>query len=210
LIETRPSQYVTRHLWSRLLLCPLGPLGFRPLVPSLGLVAKESRTRPLRHDQRAPPESPFLVQPSGNLAATGAADVSVCAFGCEVHPGPSRAGPRVSRPSLVERKLLRYRREQFPHVLRRLCRRLKEEKSRLACIGLGVRRWHGSLVGLFSDEVELVARQSDDNVLIRLALEFFYPRLGLVQGRLLFKSVSTLTSGKQKHPETERTACVMS
>lgn len=121
---------------------------------------------------------------SSALAAAGPADVGIRALGGEVHPSPAGPRPRMPRAGLVERQLLRYRSKQVAHVLRRLRRRLEEEEPRLARVGLSVGRGHGALVGLFRHEVELVARQSDDDVLVRLALELLYPRLGLIQRRL--------------------------
>lgn len=88
------------------------------------------------------------------------------------------------RPGLVQRQLLRNRREEFPHILGRLGRRFKEEKAGLLCICLGIGRLDRPLVGLFRHQVELVASEGDDDVLVGLALELLHPRLGLVEGGL--------------------------
>ena len=86
------------------------------------------------------------------------------------------------RPGLVQRQLLRDRCKEFPHILGSLGRRLEKEKAGLLCIGLGIGRLDRTLVGLFRDQVELVTGEGDDDVFVSLALEFLYPRLGLVQG----------------------------
>jgi len=90
----------------------------------------------------------------------------------------------MSRPGLVQRQLPRNRREEFPHILGRLGRRLEEEKTGLLCIGLGIGRLDRPLVGLLRHQVELVASEGDDDVLVGLALEFLHPCLGLVEGGL--------------------------
>lgn len=38
----------------------------------------------------------------------------------------------------------------------------------------------GALVGLFGDEIELVAGEGDDDVFVGLALEFFDPGFGFI------------------------------
>lgn len=87
----------------------------------------------------------------------------------------------MSRSNLVERQSLRNRCEQFPHVLRRLGRRLEEEEPRFLCICLGIRRRNGSFVRLLCNQIQLVSCESDDYVLVGLALKFLYPRLRLVE-----------------------------
>jgi hypothetical protein len=90
------------------------------------------------------------------------------------------AWPQVAGTRLVERQLLGNGCEQLLHVLARLRRGLKEEKAGLASVLLGVGRLYGALVGRLGDEIELVASQRDDNVLVGLALELLDPRLGLI------------------------------
>jgi hypothetical protein len=81
---------------------------------------------------------------------------------------------------LVQGQLLRNGGEEFPHVLGRLRRRLEEEEAGLARVGLGIGGGNGPLIGLFVDQVELVAGEGDDDVFVCLALEFLDPCLGLV------------------------------
>lgn len=82
---------------------------------------------------------------------------------------------------LVERQLLRDGREQFGDVLGRLGRRLEEEEPSLLRVRLGFGGRDGPLVGLLVDEVQLVTGESDDDVLVCLALQLLDPRFGLVE-----------------------------
>lgn len=86
----------------------------------------------------------------------------------------------MSRSDLVQGQLLCNGGEELAHVFGRLCRRLEEEETSLAGVGLSICRGDGPLVRLLSDQVELVAGKGNDDVFVGLALEFFYPRLGLV------------------------------
>ena len=90
------------------------------------------------------------------------------------------------RSGLVEREPLSYGGEQVPYILSGLGRRLEEEEAGFAGIGLSVGGGDGALVGLFRDEIQLVAGQGDDYVLVGLALQLLDPGLCLIQGRLAF------------------------
>lgn len=70
------------------------------------------------------------------------------------------------------------------HVRRGLCRRFEEKQSSFARVCLGISRWDRSLVRALVDEVELVTREGNHDVLICLALQFLHPRLGFIQRRL--------------------------
>lgn len=67
------------------------------------------------------------------------------------------------------------------HIERGLGASLEEKEVGLSRIGFGVRGLDRSLVWLGRHEIELVARQCDDDVLVCLALEFFYPCFGFVE-----------------------------
>lgn len=82
--------------------------------------------------------------------------------------------------SLVERKLLGDGGEEFGDVFGSLGRGFEKEKTGLLCISFGVGGGDGALVGLLSDEIELVASEGDDDIFVCLALEFLYPSFGLV------------------------------
>lgn len=113
------------------------------------------------------------------LAAAWSVDISVGILWCEADTR-SLARPRVSRSGLVQGKLLCNGGEKFAHVLSSLGRRLEEEKAGLSGVGLGICSWDGSLIGLFVDQIKFVSSKRNDNVLICLALQFFYPRLRFI------------------------------
>lgn len=105
----------------------------------------------------------------------------VGALGCEADAWPL-AGPGTAAGSdLVGRQLLCYRSEQLRDVLGGLGGGLKEEEAGLLGVSLSVGGGDGALVGLLSDEIELVAGKGDDNVFVGLALQFLDPSLGLVE-----------------------------
>ena len=87
----------------------------------------------------------------------------------------------MSRPYLVEGKLLGDGREQLSHVLGGLGRRLEEEETGFLGIRLGIGGRDGALVGLLGDQIQLVSSKGDDDVLVRLALQLLDPSLGLVE-----------------------------
>lgn len=113
------------------------------------------------------------------LAAAWSVDISVGILWREADAG-ALPGSSMSGSGLVQGKLLRNGGEELSHVLSRLGRRLEEEEAGLAGIGLGICAGDGSLIGLLSDQIELVTGKGNDDVLVGLALEFLYPRLGLV------------------------------
>lgn len=90
----------------------------------------------------------------------------------------------MSWPSLVQGQLLSDGREQFPHILGSLGGCLEEQKSGLAGVRFGLGRGDGPLVGLLGNEIQLVACQGDDDVLVGLTLELLDPCLRLIQGCL--------------------------
>lgn len=85
---------------------------------------------------------------------------------------------------MVEGKLLGDGGKEFGDILGSLGRGLEKEKTSLLCVGFGVGGRDGALVGLLSDEIELVTSKGDDDVFICLALEFLDPSFGLVERRL--------------------------
>lgn len=113
------------------------------------------------------------------LAAAWPVDISVGILWSKTDAG-SLAGSRMSRSGLIQGKLLCNGSEKFSHVLGGLGRRLEEEKTGLSGVSLGICSWDGSLVGLFVDQIELVSGKRNDDVLICLTLQFFYPRLRFV------------------------------
>jgi hypothetical protein len=90
---------------------------------------------------------------------------------------------------LVQGQLLRDGGEKFLDVFARLGGCLEEEKAGFTGVLFGVCGLDGALVGRLGDEIQLVAGEGDDDVLVSLALEFFDPRFRLIQ-RCLRMSVS--------------------
>lgn len=97
---------------------------------------------------------------------------------------PTCCSAHASLTGLLNRQLLRNRSEQLFHILSGLCGRLEEEQVCFAGIGFGVGGRDSALVRLLSDEIGLVAGERDDDVLVCLALELFYPGFGFVEGGL--------------------------
>lgn len=95
-------------------------------------------------------------------------------------PAARRTSSHTSLRSLLDGQLLGDRGEQLLHILRRLGARLEEEQVGFFGVGFGVGGGDGALVGLFGDEIEFVACERDDDVVVCLALELFHPRLGFV------------------------------
>lgn len=114
------------------------------------------------------------------LAAALAAGVGVPALGLQTHAG-SLSWSRMSGARLIQRQLLRNGREQLPHILSSLGRRLEEQQAGLLGVCFGIGGWDGALIGLLADEVELVSGEGDDDVLVGLALQFLDPGLRLIQ-----------------------------
>lgn len=115
------------------------------------------------------------------VAARGA--LAACRLWPQVHSG-ARARPDAPGTGLVKRELLRNGREELAHVLGALGRRLEEEEAGFPGVLLGVGGGYCALVWVLGDEVELVAREGDDDVLICLALQFLDPSFRFVQRRL--------------------------
>lgn len=103
------------------------------------------------------------------LAAALAAGIGVPALGLQAHAG-SLSWSRMSGAGLIQRQLLRDGREQFPHILSRLGRRLKEQQAGLLGVRFGVGGGDGALIGLLADEIKLVSGEGDNDVLVGLAL----------------------------------------
>lgn len=91
----------------------------------------------------------------------------------------------MSGTGLVEGKLPGDGGKEFGDIFGSLGRGFEEEKPGLFCVGFSVGGGNGALVGLFRDEIELVASEGDDDVFIGLTLEFLDPSLGLVEGSRL-------------------------
>lgn len=110
------------------------------------------------------------------LAVAPTRPLRLISLGPQINPLALLSRPQVPRPRrLINRQLLRNRREQLFDILRRLGRRFKEEQAGFFGVLLGVGRGNGALIGGFGDEIEFVAREGDDDVFVGLALEFFYP-----------------------------------
>lgn len=92
----------------------------------------------------------------------------------------TRAGPDVAGTSLIERQLLCDGGEQFPHILGGLGRGFEEQQAGLPGVLLGVGSGYCALVGVLGDQIELVAGQGNDNVLVGLALQFLDPSFRFV------------------------------
>jgi hypothetical protein len=112
----------------------------------------------------------------------------VC-LGPQIYALSLLAGPQIPRAGLVQGQLLRDGGEKFLDVFARLGGCLEEEKAGFTGVLLGVCGLDGALVGRLGDEIQLVAGEGDDDVLVSLALEFFDPRFRLIQ-RCLRMSVS--------------------
>lgn len=89
-----------------------------------------------------------------------------------------------ARADLIKRQLASDGGEELLDVLGRLGRRLEEEQAGLARVGLGVGRLHCPLVRVVGHQVQLVARQRDDDVLVCLPLQLLDPGFRLVEGSL--------------------------
>jgi hypothetical protein len=74
--------------------------------------------------------------------------------------------------------------EEFLDILGSLCRSLEEEQTSFLGVLFGIRGGDSALVGLFGDQIELVAGKSDDDVLVGLTLQLLDPSLCLVEGCL--------------------------
>ena len=78
-------------------------------------------------------------------------------------------------PSLLQRKLPGNGGEQVAHVFRRFGRGLEEQEASFPRVGFRVGRSDGPFVGMVRNHIGLVPGQGYDNILVRLALEFFDP-----------------------------------
>lgn len=90
----------------------------------------------------------------------------------------------MSGSGLIKRQLLGDGCEKFANVFGSLCRCFKEEQVGLLGVRFGISNRDRSFVGLFGDEIELVASKGNDDVFVGLALEFFNPSLSLIQRSL--------------------------
>jgi hypothetical protein len=115
------------------------------------------------------------------------------------------AGSHVSRAGLVERQLLCNGSEEFANVLARLGGCLKEEKAGFAGVLLSVGGGDGALVRRLGNQIELVTGESDNDVLVGLALKLLDPRFRLVERGLCGVSTSPYDM-----PRVMYTACVIS
>jgi hypothetical protein len=93
---------------------------------------------------------------------------------------PASSTAHASLTGLLNRQLLCDRGEQLLYVLWGLCGGLEEEKVGFSGVCLGIGDRHGTLIGLFGDEIGFVSSKGDYNVLVGLALKLLYPGLGLV------------------------------
>jgi hypothetical protein len=112
-------------------------------------------------------------------------------LGPQAHAGPLRGGPEVPGAGLVEGQTLGDGCEEVVDVLGRLRRRLEEEQPGFGGVLPGVVGGDDALGRVVGDEVELVAGEGDDDVLVGLALELLDPGLGLVEGGLRRELVSS-------------------
>lgn len=94
------------------------------------------------------------------------------------------AGPEVPGAGLVEGQFLCDGGEELADVLACLGGGLEEEQAGLAGVLLGVGGGDGALVRVLGDQVELVAGEGDDDVLVCLALELLDPCFRLIEGCL--------------------------
>ena len=127
--------------------------------------------------------------PSLTVAARGA--LCLVGLGPEVDALSLLAGPQVAGAGLVEGQLLCDGGEELADVLACLGGGLEEEEAGLAGVLLGVGGGDGALVRVLGDQVELVAGESDDDVLVCLALELLDPCFRLIK-RCLCSSVMGL------------------
>jgi len=118
------------------------------------------------------------------LAVAPTRPLSLVRLRPEVNALSLLARSQVPGSRLVDRQFLRDGSEELLHVLACLGRRLEEEEAGFAGILLGVGGGDGALVGGFGHEIEFVAGEGDDDVLVGLALEFFDPGFCFVEGGL--------------------------
>lgn len=92
--------------------------------------------------------------------------------------------PQIPGSRLIDGELLGDCGKELSNILAGLGRGLEEEQAGFAGILLGIGRGNGPFVGRLGDQVELVAGQCDDDVLVGLALELLDPGFGLIEGCL--------------------------
>jgi len=126
---------------------------------------------------------PFFPSPKA-LAVAPARALSLVSLRPKVNALSLLARSQVPRSRLVDRQFLRDSSEELLHVLACLGRRLEEEEAGFAGVLLGVGGGDGALVRGFGHEIEFVAGEGDDDVLVGLALEFFDPGFCFVEGGL--------------------------
>lgn len=105
------------------------------------------------------------------------------------------ARPQVAGPGLVEGQLLCNGGEELADVLARLGRGLEEEEAGLAGVLLGVGGGDGALVWRLGDQIQLVAGEGDDDVLVSLALELLDPGFRLIERGLCRVSSRAMEGG---------------
>lgn len=148
----------------------------------LTLIRKRQRPNPARTIMRGSrPEntnkSTFTIYPA--LAAARSVRIRVGVLRSQADSW-ALALSGMSGTGLVQRQLLGNGCEKLSDVLGCLCRRLEEKQTGFLGICLSVGSGNRSLIGLLSDQVEFVTGQSNDDVLVCLALELLDPSLGLI------------------------------
>lgn len=114
--------------------------------------------------------------PSSIATLLSSAQIDSCSTPCRTsHSSLTR---------LLDWQLLGDSSEQLFNVLGRLCAGLEEKEVRFLRISFGIGSGHCALIGLFCNKIELVAGKCDYDIFVRLALQFFHPCFGFVQGAL--------------------------
>lgn len=99
----------------------------------------------------------------------------------QVNALPLLTRSQVPRAGLVERQFLCDSGEKLADILARLGRCFEEKETGFAGVLLGVCGGDGALVWRLGDQIKLVAGESDDDVLVRLALELLNPCFRLIE-----------------------------
>ena len=121
-----------------------------------------------------------ISQTTNPLAVAPARALSLVSLRPQVDALSLLARSQVPGSRLIDRQFLRDSSEELLYVLARLGGRLEEEEAGFVGVLLGVGGGDSALVGGFGHEIELVAGEGDDDVLVGLALEFFDPGFCLV------------------------------
>ena len=88
------------------------------------------------------------------------------------------------RTRLIKWQFSRNSSEEIPDVLSGLGGRFEKEEPGFAGVGFGVGGSDSALIGVFGDKIGFVACEGDDDVLVCLALELFYPGFCFIKGGL--------------------------